>query len=72
MDLQRHIDCPIWSDATEMTSENCTAQWSTSTTYTCQNVLHAYCKVFDQQELCDLMVRYYYNISMNINIANYE
>lgn len=57
LDLQRHVDCPIWNDILSDTS-TAAAQWS-GVKYACQKVLQAYCKVFDQQELYDLIVRYF-------------
>lgn len=58
LDLQRHIDCPIWSDILNSTPNAAAAQW-TGIKYACQKVLQAYCKVFDEQELYDLIVRYF-------------
>lgn len=55
LDLQRHADCPIWSDI-YMAPMN--GQLPDGMKYACQKVLQAYCKVFEHQELCDLIVRY--------------
>lgn len=55
LDLQRHEKCPIWRDVIS----NQTIPW-TGLRYTCLKVLQAYCKVFDQPELYDLIVRYYH------------
>lgn len=59
LDLQRHIYCPIWENAvpTNETPYDDTVQW-TGLKYACQKVLETYCKVFDKQELFDLIVRY--------------
>lgn len=60
LDLQRHIFCPIWNtaDKTIDTSfEGTVSQW-TGLKYSCQKVLETYCKIFNQQELLDLIVRY--------------
>lgn len=60
LDLQRHIYCPIWENAVppnEPTVYDDTVQW-TGLKYACQKVLETYCKVFDKQELFDLIVRY--------------
>ncbi|EDS33811.1 conserved hypothetical protein [Culex quinquefasciatus] len=51
LDLQRHIDCPLWE-----VLGSPAIPWS-GMRYACVKVLHAYCKVFDQQELYDLIVR---------------
>ena len=61
LDLQRHMYCPIWTDAvqpTESTYEATTQQW-TGLKYACQKVLETYCKLFDEKELYDLIVRYF-------------
>lgn len=58
LDLQRHIDCPIWSDILDSTPNTAATQW-TGMKYACQKVLQAYCKVFDEQELYDQIVRYF-------------
>lgn len=55
LDLQQHVDCPIWNDTKFSTSG--AVQW-TGMKYACQKVLQAYCKVFNQEELYDLIVRY--------------
>lgn len=61
LDLQRHIYCPIWTDADQQTEPfDATVQWNGSK-YACQKVLETYYKVFDQQELFDLIVRYMNN-----------
>lgn len=59
LDLQRHMYCPIWTDGVQPAESPCEAdfQW-TGLRYTCQKVLETYCKVFDKQELFDLIVRY--------------
>lgn len=59
LDLQRHTDCPIWSDVLSSTPSETIAEW-TGIKYACQKVLQIYCKVFDEQELYDLIVRYYH------------
>lgn len=58
LDLQRHEKCPIWRDVIS----NQTIPW-TGLRYTCLKVLQAYCKVFDQPELYDLIVRYYHSLA---------
>lgn len=55
LDLQQHVDCPIWNEKFS-TSDAATVQW-TGMKYACQKVLQAYCKVFNQEELYDLIVR---------------
>lgn len=60
LDLQRHMYCPIWTDAvqpTESPYEATTQHW-TGLKYACQKVLETYCKLFDEKELYDLIVRY--------------
>lgn len=52
LDLSRHTDCPTW----ELLGDNCNIPWS-GLQYACLKVLHAYCKVFGQEELYDLLVR---------------
>lgn len=52
LDLQRHVECPF-SEALG----GPLVPWP-GMRYACIKVLHAYCKVFDQQELYDLIVRY--------------
>lgn len=54
LDLQRHENCPIWRDVLSQQP----IPW-TGLRYTCLKVLQAYCKVFDQLELYDLIVRYW-------------
>ena len=51
LDLQRHVDCPLWEGL-----EGPVVPWN-GMKYACIKVIHAYCKVFDQQELYDLIVR---------------
>ncbi|GAB0100558.1 PET domain-containing protein [Sergentomyia squamirostris] len=51
LELQRHTDCPMW-DALGSPL----VPWP-GMKYACFKVLQAYCKVFDQQELYDLIVR---------------
>lgn len=53
LELQRHVDCPMWD-----TLGSPLVPWP-GMKYACIKVLHAYCKVFDQQELYDLIVRYF-------------
>lgn len=53
LDLQRHMECPI-KDAEILNSP--LIPWA-GMRYSCIKVLHAYCKVFNQQELFDLIVR---------------
>lgn len=65
LDLQRHENCPIWRDVLS----NPSIPW-TGLQYTCLKVLQAYCKVFEQQELYDLIVRYFQNYTTNLNITN--
>lgn len=58
LDLQRHIYCPIWANVAQPTETyDAAVQW-TGMKYACQKVLETYCKVFDKQELFDLIVRY--------------
>lgn len=59
LDLQRHLYCPIWDNAVKPTESSYYAalQW-TGLRYACRKVLETYCKVFDQQALFDLIVRY--------------
>lgn len=59
LDLQRHVYCPIWTDAVQSTDTpyDDAQQW-TGLKYACQKVLEIYCKVFEKQELYDLIVRY--------------
>lgn len=66
LDLQKHLYCPIWDNAVKPTESSYDAalQW-TGLKYACRNVLETYCKVFDQQNLFDLIVRY----KININFA---
>lgn len=63
LDLQRHMYCPIWENAIESTAESSLdaslPHW-TGIKYACQKVLETYCKVFNQQELFDLIVRYFF------------
>ena len=54
LDLNRHADCPSWE---LMNDSDVVIPW-TGLQYACSKVLHTYCKVFNQQELCDLIVRY--------------
>lgn len=51
LDLDRHADCPLWE---ALASQE--VPW-TGLHYACLNVLHTYCKVFDKQEIYDLIVR---------------
>lgn len=53
LDIQRHIDCPL-KDVDIL--NNPLIPWL-GLKYSCIKVLHAYCKVFDQQELFELIVR---------------
>lgn len=90
LDLQRHMYCPIWTDATAVAAatvqptespyEATTQQW-TGLKYACQKVLETYCKLFDEKELYDLIVRYTftYNTCMHayakklkLNILKYN
>lgn len=62
LDLQRHMYCPIWTDVAVQPTESppytaTTQQW-TGLKYACQKVLETYCKLFDEKELYDLIVRY--------------
>lgn len=59
LDLQRHLYCPIWDNAVKPTESSYDAalEW-TGLRYACRKVLGTYCKVFDQQALFDLIVRY--------------
>lgn len=58
LDIQRHIYCPIWTNVEQtMETYDAAMQW-TGLKYACQKVLETYCKVFDKQELFDLIVRY--------------
>lgn len=54
LDLQRHDNCPIWRD---VIGDQQILPW-TGLRYTCLKVLQAYCKVFEQPELYELIVRY--------------
>lgn len=69
LDLQRHIYCPIWENAVQPneTPYDDAVQW-TGLKYACQKVLETYCKVFDKQELFDLIVRY--KLFKNIQIIS--
>uniref|UniRef100_A0A182NH09 LIM zinc-binding domain-containing protein n=1 Tax=Anopheles dirus TaxID=7168 RepID=A0A182NH09_9DIPT len=51
LDLQRHADCPLWDALASPV-----VPWP-GMRYACVKVLHAYCKVFNKQELYDLIVR---------------
>ncbi|XP_055315709.1 prickle planar cell polarity protein 3 isoform X4 [Sitodiplosis mosellana] len=57
LDLQRHIYCPIWTNVVQPTQPGDAAVQWTGLKYACQKVLETYCKVFDKQELFDLIVR---------------
>lgn len=61
LDLQRHIYCPIWDNAISPKAEPPLdaplTDW-TGMKYACQKVLETYCKVFNQQEIYDQIVRY--------------
>lgn len=58
LDLQRHIFCPIWTNIDQQVQQyDDTLQW-TGLKYACQKVLETYSKVFEKQELFDLIVRY--------------
>lgn len=54
LDLDRHKNCPIWTD---QELNNPTVPW-TGMRYACLKVLQAYCKVFEREELYDIIVRY--------------
>lgn len=54
IDLDRHKNCPIWND---QQLNNPAVPW-TGMRYACLKVLQAYCKVFDREELYDVIVRY--------------
>lgn len=74
LDLQRHMYCPIWTDAAvvqpiESPYETTTQQW-TGLKYACQKVLETYCKLFDEKELYDLIVRYIHANKVKIRIKN--
>lgn len=66
LDLNRHINCPTW----ELQSDDNVMPWS-GLKYACLKVLYAYCKVFDQQEICDLIVRYGYIQKIFVNFIFY-
>lgn len=71
LDLQRHVDCPIWNDILNDStqSSSAAAQW-TGVKYACQKVLQAYCKVFDQEELYDLIVRYLLHLMISFSYSS--
>lgn len=69
LDLHRHQQCPIWENATRLTVKPTTsAPGGSSTTcdvpgwpgleYACLNIIQTYCKIFNQEEINDLIVRY--------------
>ncbi|XP_012157675.1 prickle planar cell polarity protein 3 isoform X4 [Ceratitis capitata] len=51
LDFDRHSDCPLWEALASKF-----VPW-TAIRYSCLNVLHTYCKVFDKKEIYDLVVR---------------
>ncbi|XP_030572600.1 prickle planar cell polarity protein 3 isoform X6 [Drosophila novamexicana] len=51
LDLDRHAECPLWA---ALASSD--VPW-TGMHYACLNVLSIYCKVFDRNEIYDLIVR---------------
>lgn len=59
LDMERHTNCPIWNDTEKLNSitSEPMSQWNTLK-YSCQNVMQTYCKIFNPDELIDLMVRY--------------
>lgn len=71
LDIQRHINCPIWTDAVQPTESpyDESQQW-TGLKYACQKVLEIYYKVFDKQELYDLIVRYIIQWNSQIHIIH--
>lgn len=66
LDLQRHSDCPIWNEA-DAVNATMNGKSENGMKYACQAVLQAYCKVFDEEELCDLIVRYLFNYYLLID-----
>lgn len=55
LDLDRHQKCPLWE-----VMGSPVIPW-TGMQYACLKVLHAYCKVFNKEEIYDMIVRYYKN-----------
>ncbi|CAB3242907.1 unnamed protein product [Arctia plantaginis] len=49
--LSRHENCP-WSEALKSAEVN----W-TGLQYTCLKVLHLYCKVFEKEDVLDMVIR---------------
>lgn len=69
LDLQRHTQCPIWENATKLTApptnptkkdspcNGGSPEWP-GLEYACLNIIQTYCKIFNQEEIYDLIVRY--------------
>lgn len=72
LDLQRHSQCPIWESAsTSKIVTNSTKNGAAldeknhgeaipwpGLEYACLKIFQTYCKIFNQEEIYDLIVRY--------------
>uniref|UniRef100_A0A2H1VDZ1 SFRICE_012471 n=1 Tax=Spodoptera frugiperda TaxID=7108 RepID=A0A2H1VDZ1_SPOFR len=52
--LSRHDNCP-WSEALKSAE----VDW-TGIQYTCLKILHLYCKVFEKEDVLDMVIRAYF------------
>lgn len=57
LDLNRHIDCPSWKSSSKVSFDHNQNQWQ-GLEYACLKILQTYHKIFEEQEISDLIVRY--------------